>query len=102
AFFITFSLTSSFREYFKMDELQEDLSLDPFGEANNSNENEIEQINKDYKKLLENMVVKNKGKVKKDINGKSLKCTEYKATILSEDIITLYKDFTELGINEYY
>lgn len=43
------------------------------------------------------MVVKDKGKVKKEINGKTLKCTEYQATILSEDIRTLFNDIAEYG-----
>ena len=43
------------------------------------------------------MIVEDKGKVKKEINGETLKCKEYQATILSEDIRELFYDAIEMS-----
>ncbi|WP_331666033.1 hypothetical protein, partial [Anaerosporobacter sp.] len=62
-----------------------------------NNDVDLKKIEKDYRAIYNNMVVKDKGKVKREINGKTLKCTEYQATILSEDIRTLFNDIGEFG-----
>ena len=76
--------------------MKDDSDIDIFNKESNSKV-DLKKIEKDYRAIYKNMVVKDKGKVKKEINGKTLKCTEYQATILSEDIRTLFNDIVEYG-----
>lgn len=87
---------SEFREYFDLEKKEEDIRNNTFNDKH-KNDNYTQKIEEDYLTIYNNMVVEDKGKVKKEIEGKSIRCKEYQATILSEDIRELFDDITEMS-----
>lgn len=87
---------SEFREYLGLEKMDEDFNLNVFDDEI-VKDDDTQKIKKDLKTIYNNMIVKDKGKVKKEINGKSLRCTKYQAIILSEDIQALISDLADLG-----